>query len=49
MVVAQGMGNGVNEDMLVKGYKLLVIRQISSRDVMYNVIIINIAYAIYKS
>ena len=30
MVVAQGMGNGANEDMLVKGYKLLVIRQISS-------------------
>ena len=29
--------------------RLLVIRQISSRDVMYNGIIINIVYVIYKS
>ena len=32
----QGLGNGGNGDMLVKGYKLLVIRWLNSAGLMYN-------------
>lgn len=31
------MGNGANEEMLAKGYKLAVLRLLSSGDLFYNV------------
>ena len=40
MVVTRGLRGGENGEVLVKGYKLPVIRQISSEDLMHNMVII---------
>ena len=40
MVVTKGWEGGKNEEILIKGYKLPVIRQISFDDLMHNMLII---------
>ena len=38
MLVARGLGHWRNQEMLVKGYKLSVVRRISSGNLMYNTV-----------
>ena len=48
VMVARGWGGEYGE-MLIKGYKLVVIRRISSRDLMYSMVIIVNNTVLYSS
>lgn len=48
-MVAGGWGRGGNGEILVKGYKLPVIRGISCRDVMYSIVtVVKMWYYIFE-